>query len=371
VSDETRRRLEAAGERPVPPPDPAFAAALEARLRAVAASLPAASGQAGDPAPGATAAAGPAPSWPAAPAADPGATRSRRRLPRVPVLTLAGATALAAVVIALGLGLGRPQEVQTPELAGPVNVSVSMPDGTVLEDPDGILLPDGAVVVVGDEGSARIGDTVLLPGDVATVHEGKLHVEHGAGLGVVPETATPNARSTPDRTQAASPPPTTAPSRSPAAPSPSTAPPTTGPTPTPTPGPDRTPAPTQVPQGSEVPPATATPAPTPTPTPIIRPHLRARLLVVGPRVAVTWTETYRAKAYVLIVTVARSGVAPDPVYPGSRELGTFARPPDLPLRFRVPDGVTELKLQVIALRGNGTVLRRSNIVTVEVPAVVE
>jgi hypothetical protein len=87
---------------------------------------------------------------------------------------------------------------------------------------------------------------------------------------------------------------------------------------------------------------------------------------------VTWTETYRAKAYVLIVTVSRTGAAaPDPVYPGSRILGTFARPPDLPLRFRVPDGAMELKLQVIALRGNGTVLRRSNIVTIEVPKVVE
>jgi hypothetical protein len=140
---------------------------------------------------------------------------------------------------------------------------------------------------------------------------------------------------------------------------------------TPTPGPDGTPAPSPTPIVTDAPPPTATPAPTPTPIPIVRPHLRARLLVNGPRVAVTWTETYRAKAYVLIVTVARSGYAPDPVYPGARELGTFARPPDLPLRFRVPDGVTELKLQVIALRGNGSVLRRSNIVTIEVPAVVE
>ena len=87
--------------------------------------------------------------------------------------------------------------------------------------------------------------------------------------------------------------------------------------------------------------------------------------------AVRWTETYRAKSYVLIVTAARSGTATDPVYPGSRVIGTFARPPDVALRFRVPAGVTELKLQVIALRWNGTVLRRSNIVTIEVPAVVE
>ncbi len=34
MSDETRRRLEEAGSRPVQPPDPAFAERLEARLSA-------------------------------------------------------------------------------------------------------------------------------------------------------------------------------------------------------------------------------------------------------------------------------------------------------------------------------------------------
>ncbi len=353
MSDETRRRLEAAGERPVPPPDPGFADDLEARLRAVAASLPATGGPATAPAPS--------------------ATRSGRRRRLVPGFVLAGALAIA-LMLAGGIGLGRPARVTTPELTGPVNVTVAMPDGAVLEDPDGMLLPDGAVITVGDDGSARIGDTTLLPGDIAVVQQGKLQIQHDGGLGVVPGTATPTAHPTPDRPHGASPPPTTAATRTPAAPTPTPVAPTPRPTPTPTPGtPDRTPAPTPtpVPQPTDTPPPTATPAPTPTPIPVIRPHLRARLLVMGPRVAVTWTETYRAKSYVLIVTVARSGTAPNPVYPGSRVLGTFARPPDLPMRFRVPDGVTELKLQVIALRWNGTVLRRSNVVTIEVPAVVE
>ena len=51
----------------------------------------------------------------------------------------------------------------------PVNVEVALADGTTLEDPDGLRLPEGAVITVGDGGSARIGETVLRPGDVATV----------------------------------------------------------------------------------------------------------------------------------------------------------------------------------------------------------
>lgn len=38
MSDDVTRRLDEAGRRPVPPPDPALAEALEARLWAVAAS---------------------------------------------------------------------------------------------------------------------------------------------------------------------------------------------------------------------------------------------------------------------------------------------------------------------------------------------
>jgi hypothetical protein len=84
-------------------------------------------------------------------------------------------------------------------------------------------------------------------------------------------------------------------------------------------------------------------------------------------VAVTWTATWRARSYVLIVSRSRQGPAADLVYPGSRVLGTYAAPPATPLRFRVPEGVTETRLQVIALRRDGSVLRRSNIVTLTIP----
>jgi hypothetical protein len=82
---------------------------------------------------------------------------------------------------------------------------------------------------------------------------------------------------------------------------------------------------------------------------------------------VTWTETWRARSYVLVASLSRNGPAPDPVYPGSRILGEFAAPPESRLRYRVPAGVVEVKLQVVALRANGSVLRRSRIVTLVIP----
>ena len=42
----------------------------------------------------------------------------------------------------------------------------------------------------------------------------------------------------------------------------------------------------------------------------------------------------------------------------------FSHPPETPLRFRVPDGVIEVKLLVVALRRDGTEIARSRIVTV-------
>ncbi len=253
-----------------------------------------------------------------------------------------------------------------PELVAPINVEVSLAGGTTLDDPEGLVLPEGAVIRVGEGGSARIGDVVLGPGDTATVHDGRLEVER-AGSGGLPE-PTPRATTLAQRTAAPSPHPvpsatptrgpaasgTPSPSRSPRpSPSPTTAPPTSTPNPTPPP--------------TGVPP-TATPAPTPTPTPtpaIVRPTLRARV-VLNTRYWVTWTSTFRARKYVLIVTMSRGGTAAFPAYPGARILGTYATPPATRLRFRVPLGVTQIKLRVIALRGNGTVLRRSNIVTLTV-----
>ncbi len=320
MSDDVRRRLEDAGSSPVAGPDAAFADALEARLRAVGASLP--------------------PHQPLPP---------RRRWSGFG-RRAAGAVVVAAVVVALGVTVVGPRLVpaQAQTLVHPVNVAVVLTDGTILEDPDGLVLPEGAVITVYPGGSARIGDTDLSPGDVATVRDGRLDVDR-APVAVV---ATPSGGQV--------------------APTPSMrtdAPPARTPTPAPTASPGRSPAPTPFPtRNPAVTDSAATPAPTATPAPaILRPRLRARL-ISGPRIAVTWTETLRARRYVLVVTRSRSGPAGDPVYPGSRVLGEFATPPESPLRYRVPDGVIEVRLMVVALRADGSVLRRSNIVTVTVTA---
>ena len=241
---------------------------------------------------------------------------------------------------------------QPSTLDASVNVEVALADGTILEDPAGLVLPDGAVITVGVGGSARIGATVLEPGDVATVRDGRIDIRHPAtGALASPGGGPPSiapASPTPTRKPAS----LVAPTASPTA-----ARPTPGVTPPPA---------TRTPGASAVT-ASATPGTTPTATPAIRrPRLRARLLENG-RVAVTWTATERARSYVLVVTRSRSGPARDPVYPGSRVLGEFVVPPPTPLRYRVPDGVVEMRLMVVALRRDGSVLRRSNIVIVSIP----
>ena len=346
MSGDTRRQLEDAGRRAVPGPDPGFADALEARLRAVGAGLP--------------------------PATTPP--------PRTPRFGGKWRLAAGAVVATLALGLVLSTRVDAPrqplgpppELAAPVNVEVALADGTVLEDPDGLLLPEGAVVTVGVGGYARIGDTELGPGDVATIRGGRLEIVDASPVAVAPTpTVVPDRTPRPDGTSRSptprprpQPTPAASPRRSPAATRPPVA--TPAPERTPAPVPASTPEPTPRPPATEPPPVVVhTPTPTPNP-PVLRPRLRARL-VDGPRIAVRWSETFRARGYVLIATVAREGSAPDPVYPGSRILGEFASPPSRALRYRVPLGVTEVRLQVVALRGDGSVLRRSRIVPIAIP----
>jgi hypothetical protein len=319
VSDDVRRRLDDAARRPVAGPDPAFGDALEARLVAVAGSIPP------PPAPG---------------------QPSQRRRPSL-LRVAAGATVLAAGVLVLALTVGHGRPATNPELVAPVNVEVSLADGTTLEDPDGLRLPDGATVTVGDGGSAQIGDLVLEPGDVARVVDGRLQVERLAS-------PPPAAVRTPARTPSATHGERATPTPSPA--------PTPGRTAAPTPAPTPTPATPEPTAAGPTPTAPPTPAPT-----FRRPRLRARAIETSTgatRVAVIWAAAEGADSYVLLVTGSRTGPAADPVYPGSRELGTFARPPDKRLRFRVPDGVTEVRLLVVALRPDGSVLARSRIVTV-------
>jgi hypothetical protein len=332
MSDDVRRRLEQAGRRPAPGPDPAFADALEARLLAVAASAP-----------------------PPEPPRRSGPARLRRALAGA----LVAGVAVAAVLLAVAIGLDRP--VATPELTAPVNVEVALRDGTILEDPDGLRLPEGAVVRVGAGGSARIGDTVLAPGDVATVEAGRLRVEHNQPVGVVPG-VTPSASPRPVATR--SPRPTPAPSRTPgpAAATPSPAPTPVASRPRPTPAPTPTPASTRPP--STPAPTRTDPPPTATPTPAIaRPRLRARF-VAPSIVRVTWTATPGASSYVLVATAAEASPAPRPVYPGGRIIGEFSSAPEAPLRYRVPAAVAEVRLLVVALASDGTELARSRVITV-------
>ena len=335
MSDDLRRRLEAAGRRPVPGPDQAFADGLETRLLAVAASLPPS---------------GPPP------------RRSRLRL-------LLGATLLAgaavALVIAIGAGADRP--IAPPDLEAPVNTEVALVDGTVLEDPDGLRLPEGAVISVGEGGSARVGDTLLRPGDMATVEQGRLRVEHGQPVGSgTSGRATPTPTPTPSRRPSLgatrTPRPTPTPSRTatpdPIHSSPSPTPPRVPATQAPTPVPARTPVPTRSPS-----PATNLPTATPTASPtIVRPRLRARF-VAPDGLRVTWTAVPGASSYVLVATGSEVAPAPRPRYPGGRVVGQFTQVPEAPLRFRVPDGTVEVRLLVAALAPDGTVMSRSRVVT--------
>lgn len=329
MSDDVRRRLDEAGRVPVAPPDAAFADCLESRLRAVAAGLP--------------------PHRPPA-----------RRRPAVGRWAMAaGFAAVVVIVAALGLELGRADRAAGPglALAAPVNVEVVLVNGTILEDPDGLLLPEGAIVRVGEGGSARIGETVLGPGDVATVLADRVEVQRPSPVAVVPDPqpiGTPRPEETPG-------PSSLGPSASP----------TSSPSPTPIPSAvaDRTSSPASTSEATRRPTATvvATSRPTPTATPsIVRPRLRA-VLLDGPRIAVRWTATWSASRYVLVATGSRSGPADDPVYPGSRIIGEFVVPPERAFRVRVPDGIVEVRLMVVALREDGRVLRRSRIVAIAIP----
>jgi hypothetical protein len=340
VSDDPRRTLEEAGRRPAPAPDPEFADRLEARLLAVAASLPVDS----------------------APAA---ATRpaARRR-----AIVLAGAMASVVALIALfAVRWPVASPGALPELAQPVNVQVALSDGTVLEDPAGVPLPNGAVITVGEGGYAVIAGTELRPGDVAVVKDGRIDVTQGSASATsrpIP-TRTPPPRRTSQPGGATSAPtasPSPRPTRSPRVtptPKPTPTPRPTPPPPTPTPEPVATPTPT---------PPTATPTPTPKPVVLTaRPRVHARLVAGGTKVAVRWTHTRRAHSYLLIVTRSRIVPAQDPVYPGGRVLRQFAHPPVYAFRFGILPRVEEVRVLVIALGKYGHEVSRSVIVVVPTP----
>jgi hypothetical protein len=330
--DDTRRRLEEAGSTPVPELDPAFARRLDGRLRAVAAS-------------GAAATAQPTP---------------RRRRSTWPVAAIAAG--LVAVIL-VGLAVLPPGRVaplpSSPalELTATVNVVVQLADGTVVDNPDGLLLPEGAIVTVGDGGSASIGGTELGPGERVVIQAGAIVVQqeavssgHASGSTGASQAPTSIPTATGGRPTAAAPSatPTPTPVRS--------APPTpTLPTATPSDATTSTPSPTT--------------APTPSPTPIPRPRLAASLLDPA-TISVDWTRTPGAKQYVLVITRSKTGTAPRPQYPGSKLQLVFAHPPLNPLHLKVPLGVLQVKLMVVALDANGVELARSRIARIDVPPLV-
>jgi len=327
MSDDVRRDLEAAGERPVPEPRAGVADALEERLLTVARTPTPA-----DPSP------------------------SRRGWP-----TRGLVTGLATLVVVLGLVVGsdildRPSVAF--ELSDPVNVEVVLLDGTTLVDPEGLVLPDAAIVRIGVGGSARIGDVLLGAGDVATVEDSGLRIDRSPRAGV--------SQSTPSKTPATR---TETPTPSPKPTDPVR--PTASASASPTSRPDGSGSPKPTPTRTSEP-ATKTASPEtqpPSKPPVdVRP-LKLSAKAVGPsEVGALWTGTPGARRYILVASSSRDGAAADPVYPGSAIIGTFTRPPDKPLFFRIRSGVVELRLLVVALNADGAEISRSNVATVSLPS---
>ena len=318
MNDEVRNALEDAGRREVPEPRDDFATGLEQRLLTLAKNSP--------------------PDAPPQPA----------RRPSVFGL----AAGLVAVALALAVAvtiLGNDDRSSVAfELSDSVNVVVVLADGTTLVDPDGLLLPDGAVVQVGVDGSARVGDIVLTSGDTATIVDRRLRVDRQPRSAVV----SPNRPTTTPSHSTPTPATSKEPSENPPAPAPpaSSATPTaspTRPTATPTAAPDT--------------------SPSSTPPSDVR-YLRLTARVVGPsEVRVTWERIRGAHRYILIGTRSRDGPAATPRYPGSWIIGRFAKPPAEALTFTVRDAIVEVKVRVIALAADGSVLTRSRIVTLTFP----
>ena len=335
MSRDVRRELEEAGRRQVPEPDPAFAEALETRLRAVAAAAPRT-----------------------------GATPRRRRAGiRRQVGALAAA--LAVVVLAV-LAVGRPVAPAPSasgaplELTATVNVVVTLADGTTIANPDGLFLPEGATITVGDGGSAQIGDTTLQAGEVVAVRNGRLEVQKPASLATGHGPGTSSGASGGSGSPSPSPRPTSGSASSGPAPSPG---PTALGSPATTPSTPPTAPPTTTPTARP----TTAPTPTATPTPVPSLHFRATLVGTS-TISVTWTRYPGARSYVLVGTRSRTGTAARPVYPGSRIFGTFAHRPATPLQITIPTGVVQVKLLLVALDANGNELFRSRIIRIDLPA---
>ncbi|HWH32856.1 MAG TPA: hypothetical protein VNU01_09320 [Egibacteraceae bacterium] len=153
-----------------PRPDDAFTDALEQRLRAVHATLPAAGHEAG------------ATTHPPAAAG--------RAWWRSPVPVAAGLVLL--LTISFGAVLNRPAGV---ELAAAYDATVTLPDGRLVQARPGQRLAEGAVVLTGPNGHLLAGGVRLGPGEMAVVRDHRLQPVHEAQ----PERRHPAAPAEPPR----------------------------------------------------------------------------------------------------------------------------------------------------------------------------
>jgi hypothetical protein len=104
-------------------------------------------------------------------------TRRRRRLRPVPVLTGAAAVVAGLVLVgALDGWFGQADPDVALALAGAVDTTVVLPDGSSIEGHSGLTLPDGSVVRTGPNGRAAAGTVEIGPGLEALVEAGRLRL---------------------------------------------------------------------------------------------------------------------------------------------------------------------------------------------------
>lgn len=156
--DELHQRLRAAADSPAPGADPAFAAALEQRLRAVHHSLP-------DDLPGRL----PGATEPRPDAASPAPGRPWFRSP-APVAAALAVLALLSVPLLL-----RPPADPALQLVAAYDTQVTLPDGRRVTARPGLVLEEGAILLTGPRGHVEAGGLVLGSGEVAVVQDGRLH----------------------------------------------------------------------------------------------------------------------------------------------------------------------------------------------------
>jgi hypothetical protein len=111
-------------------------------------------------------------------------TRRRRRIRPLPVLTSAAAVVAGLVLVgALDGWFGQTDADVALALAGAVDTTVVLPDGSSIEGHSGLTLPDGSVVRTGPNGRAAAGSVEIGPGLEALVEAGRLRLRTAAPSG--------------------------------------------------------------------------------------------------------------------------------------------------------------------------------------------